>query len=66
MPRRDIAKTVVQYGVQTATSKTILVVTDDLAEAERMLDMLGDGVLIQRTVEFGRWTRVDSGLPATG
>ena len=66
MPRRDVSKTVVQYGVQTVTSKTIQVVTDDLAEAERLLDMIGDGVLIQRTVEFGRWTSVDSGLPATG
>jgi hypothetical protein len=48
MAIRDGTKFTVEYGIQTPTSKTILVVTEDLEEAQRTLDMIGDGRLIQR------------------
>lgn len=53
----------VQYGIQTPTSKTILMLTEDRDEAERMLDMVGEGTIIKRTVVFGPW-RVDADLAA--
>ena len=37
---RDGTKFTVEYGIQTPTSKTILVVTEDLEEAQRTLDMI--------------------------
>jgi hypothetical protein len=46
-----------EYGVQTANSKTILTVTLDLAEAERTLDMLGEGRLLQPTISYIPWRR---------
>lgn len=64
MTTRDAAVTVVQYGIQTANSKTILVVTDDLAEAMSTLDMLGSGTLIRRSVRYSPWLPVDDGLHA--
>jgi len=48
-----------EYGVQTANRKTILTVNLDLAEAERALDMIGEGRLLQRTVRYSAWTAVD-------
>ena len=59
MANRDLATCTTEYGVQTANSKTILTVTLDLAEAERTLDMLGEGRLLQRTVRYSPWTAVD-------
>ena len=56
---RDLATCITEYGVQTATSKTILTVTLDLAEAERTLEMIGGGRLLQRTVRYSPWTAVD-------
>jgi hypothetical protein len=66
MTTRNAAVTVVEYGIQTQNSKTILVVTDDLHEAESTLDMLGSGTLIQRTVRYSPWHSVqgDGGLTA--
>jgi hypothetical protein len=59
MPRRSVAESFVQYGLQMASSKTILMVTEDLAEAERMLDLIGDGRVIARTVSYSRWYPVE-------
>jgi hypothetical protein len=53
-----IEGTVVQYGIETPTSRTVLMVTEDRGEAERMLDMLGRGRLIVRTVSYSRWRDV--------
>lgn len=62
MSARNATVTVVQYGIQTPNSKTILVVTEDLTEAESTLDMLGSGTLIRRTVRYSPWRRVEDGL----
>jgi hypothetical protein len=64
--REAAVKTVVEYGIQTQNSKTILVVTEDLGEAESTLDMLGSGTLIKRTVRYGPWRSVhdEGGLTA--
>jgi hypothetical protein len=59
MVRDDRATRVVEYGVQTSNSKTILTVTEDLAEAERILDMLGQGRIVQRNVSYGPWIAVE-------
>jgi hypothetical protein len=66
MSIRDIEKRVVQYGVRTVHSSTILVLTDSRAEAERALDMFGEGVLIERTVSYTRWRTAEADLSATG
>jgi hypothetical protein len=55
MARDNHATRTVEYGVQTLESKTILAVTEDLAEAERTLDMLGQGRLVKRTVSYSPW-----------
>ena len=44
MAEGDLAGCTTEYGVQAANSKTILTVTLDLVEAERTLDMIGEGV----------------------
>ena len=49
------AESVVQYGVQTPSSTTVLLVTDRLDEAEHILDVVGDGHVVQRTVRYGAW-----------
>ena len=59
MASRDGAVCTTEYAVQTANSKTILTVTLDRAEAERTLDMLGEGRLLQRTVRYSPWTAID-------
>jgi hypothetical protein len=66
MSSRNVEETVVQYGVRTANSKTILVLADSRAEAERALDMLGEGVVIERTLSYSRWRTVKADLSATG
>jgi hypothetical protein len=66
MSTRDIEERIVQYGVRTAHSRTILVLTDSRAEAERALDMFGEGMLIERTVTYSRWHTAEADLPATG
>lgn len=66
MARGDRATSTVEYGVQTANSKTILTVTEDLAEAERTLDMLGQGRLLQRTVSYSPWIAVESDAGIVG
>lgn len=57
MASRNVCTT--EYGVQTANSKTILTATPDLADAERTLDMIGEGRLLTRTVRYSPWTAVD-------
>jgi hypothetical protein len=54
----------VQYGIQTPNSKTILMVTEDLAEAEHMLDMVGQGRVAERTISYGPWRVIDAHLAA--
>lgn len=49
------AQSVIQYGVQTPASKTVLLVTDRLDEAEKILDVIGKGRILQRTLEYGSW-----------
>ena len=66
MSTRDIEERVVQYGVRTAQSRTVLVLTDSRAEAERALDMFGEGMLIERTVSYSRWRAAEADLSAAG
>ncbi|WP_319453501.1 MULTISPECIES: hypothetical protein [unclassified Mycobacterium] len=60
MARSGTAERHVQYGIQTPNSNTILMVTEDLAEAEHMLDMVGEGRLTVRTISYGRWRVLDA------
>jgi hypothetical protein len=64
MTTRNMGKSVIEYGIQTATSKSILVITSDLADAQRTLDMIGDGRLVCRTVTYSRWQHVDEDTSA--
>jgi hypothetical protein len=57
---RDVRESVIEYGIQTPTSRQILVITEDLHDAEHMLDLLGDGRLLTRTVTYGAWRPVDA------
>jgi hypothetical protein len=66
MPNRNVAESFVQYGIQSPTSKTILMVTEDPAEADRMLDLVGDGRLVARTVSYGHWRPVDTHVAVSG
>jgi hypothetical protein len=66
MPNRNVAESFVQYGIQTSTSKTILMVTEDPAEADRMLDLIGDGRLVARTVSYSHWRQVDTHVAVSG
>jgi hypothetical protein len=66
MRNRNVAESFVQYGIQTPTSKTILMVTEDPAEADRMLDMIGEGGLVVRTVSFSHWRPVDAHVAVGG
>jgi hypothetical protein len=59
MSSRKVAQSFVQYGIQTPNSKTILMVTEDLAEAKHTLDQIGGGNLIARTVSYSHWRSVD-------
>jgi hypothetical protein len=55
MARQDDSDSIVEFGIQTPNSKTVLMVTLDLAEAEQVLDLLGGGYLVRRTVSCTRW-----------
>lgn len=48
-------RSVAQYGVQTPNSSTILIVTDDRAEAEHALEWIADGRVVHRTITYGDW-----------
>ena len=58
MARRGVAGSVVEYGIQTSNGKTILMVTNDLTEAEHTLDLIGEGRIVQRTVKHSPWVTV--------
>ena len=47
-----------QYGVVSPRSRTILAVTEDYAEAEHTLDLIGEGRLVRRTVTYGWWADI--------
>jgi ABC-type proline/glycine betaine transport system ATPase subunit len=66
MTRRNVAESFVQYGLQTNNSKTILMVTEDLDEATRMLDLFGEGRIIARTVSYSQWRPVEVDVPVNG
>lgn len=51
----DAGGSVTQYGVLTPNSSTILVVTSNRAEAERALEWITDGRVVQRTITYGDW-----------
>lgn len=46
---------ITQYGVQTPSSSTVLIVTDDRAEAESALEWIADGRVVHRTITSGGW-----------
>lgn len=52
----DADGSVLQYGVMTPTSSTVLIATADLAVATRALSWIHGGRLVQRTVTYGGWT----------
>jgi hypothetical protein len=58
MANRVAVHSVIEYGIQAMNSKTILAVTEDPVEAERTLDILGEGRLVQRTVSYSPWASV--------
>jgi hypothetical protein len=53
------AGSVVQYGVETPSSTSVLLVTDRLDEAEHILEVVGQGRIVQRTVRYGAWHPVE-------
>jgi hypothetical protein len=61
--RRDVARCTVEYGVVSLTSQTILTVTEDHAEAEHTLDLIGAGRLVRRTVTYGAWADIPVSQP---
>jgi ABC-type proline/glycine betaine transport system ATPase subunit len=65
MAIRDGTKFTVEYGIQTPTSKTILVVTEDLEEAQRTLDMIGT-VASSSAVSYSPWVEVDARAQTSG
>ncbi len=56
------AGSVVQYGVLTPSSTSVLLVTDRLDEAEHILDVVGEGRIVQRTVRYGAWRPVEDSV----
>lgn len=58
-------ESVTQYGVRTSSSGVILVVTTDRAEAERALEWIAGGCVVQRTVTYGGW-RADGDIALAG
>lgn len=48
-------ESITQYGVRTSNSGVILVVTADRAEAERALEWIAGGHIVQRTITYGGW-----------
>lgn len=46
---------ITQYGVQTATSSTVLIVTTDRAAAQDALGWISDGQIVARTLAISAW-----------
>jgi hypothetical protein len=55
MATRDGEEVYTEYGIRAPGSKSIFMVTQDLTEAERMLDLVGAGQIFMRTVHYGAW-----------
>jgi hypothetical protein len=55
MPNPYRAESVTQYGIQTPNSHTVLMVTNDLQEAQRALDWIQNGRIVHRTITYGSW-----------
>jgi hypothetical protein len=67
--RSSHVRSKVEYGVQTPSSSTVAMVTDQIEEAEHMLDLVGTGRIVQRTVSYGPWSGVETteqSMPAAG
>ncbi|MCW2587660.1 MAG: hypothetical protein JWQ86_87 [Mycobacterium sp.] len=64
--RSSDVRSKVEYGVQTPSSSTVAMVTDQIEEAEHMLDLIGAGRIMQRTVSYGPWSAVENSVPAAG
>lgn len=67
--RSSDVRSIVEYGVQTPMSRTVVLLTDHLEEAEHMLDLVGEGRIVRRTVRYGPWRSVDvmeQSVPAAG
>ena len=64
MSRREDSRCTVEYGILSLTSHTILTVTEDYAEAEHTLDLIGDGRIVRRTVTCGPWADVPVSEPS--
>ncbi len=58
-------ESVIQYGVRTSSSGVVLVVTTDRVEAERALEWIAGGCVVQRTVTYGGW-RADGDIALAG
>jgi hypothetical protein len=57
--RSSDVRTIVEYGVQTPTSRTVVLVTDQFEEAEHVVELVGEGCIVRRTVRYGPWRPVD-------
>ena len=58
-------QSITQFGVRTSNSGVILVVTTDRTEAERALEWIAGGCVVQRTVTYGGW-RADGDIALAG
>jgi hypothetical protein len=58
-------RSVVQYGIRTPRSKSVSMVTEVLAEATHLLDIVGDGEIVERTVHYGSWRLAEHAPRAT-
>jgi hypothetical protein len=58
--RSSDVRSKVEFGVQTPNSNTVAMVTDQIEEAEHMLDLVGTGRIVRRTVSYGPWSGVET------
>ena len=68
-PDNDVCVT--EYGVQTPSRSTILVVSTDRGEAERALQWIQNGRVVHRRITYGGWllddeVGVSAGLELAG
>ena len=66
MVNRRGTESAVEYGIRLEGSSTVLMVTDDVGEAQQTLDMVGHGVLLRRTVWRSPWTTAETNDGFTG
>ncbi len=55
MPNPDDEVSVTQYGVQTPSRSTVLVVSTDRGDAEHALQWIQNGRVVHRTITYGGW-----------